>query len=231
MQRFVHYLCTRDPTSWWSRHGEAMPTRFVYWGLMLLRFPVARQILAEAQRAAHRGLHGEYWRARILASSVPRPEPSEFGPPPRHKRTRGRYNEGKDLVLYLARTPETAVSECSANEDRTIFVQQFGLQLENARVLQFTADLERDFPHLHYLLLESEFLPAEAGFVPDPYRATHYVAFICRLLGIAGVEYASLKGGFKEDPDAVNLVLFGPAARAATGMTLGTAHPMNTPPH
>jgi hypothetical protein len=73
----------------------------------------------------------------------------------------------------------------------------------------------------HCLLLDSEHIPEDSPFCPHAYRAPHFVAFVCRLLCISGVEYPSVRADYKNQTDAVNVVLFGIAAQPAGTMMLG----------
>ena len=70
-------------------------------------------------------------------------------------------------------------------------------------------------------MLESECLPEECEFARNPYRATQFLAFLCRLRGIRAVEYPSVRGGYKENPEAVNVAVLGAAANAAGRMVKG----------
>lgn len=170
-----------------------------------------------------------YYRARRFPVDAAQPQPSssELGPPPLEKQGEGRYTHGNDLVLYLSRTPKTAALECGTDLSKPrIFIQQFKLSIPNMKVLYLNKNLEDSYPHLHYLLLDSEYLPNESAFVPNSYRATQFIAILCQLRLIAGVEYPSLRGDFVGNPNAVNLVLFGDAVDQASRMAVGNPFEM-----
>lgn len=209
VQSFVGKLCSSSKTISW------------YW--VLLRHPISWKLFKQVGQAAQIGLCDSYFRSRRFANDSGNPYPSDLGPPPIEKQGAGRYSEGEARVLYLSRTRQTAAveSRCDRLKPR-IFVQQFDLSLPKIKVLRLDVHLEEKFPHLHYLLLDSEYLPGESPFVPSPYRATHFVAFLCRLCGISAVEYPSVKGNYKENSNAVNIVLFGNAVDDAVQMTSGT---------
>jgi hypothetical protein len=85
-------------------------------------------------------------------------------------------------------------------------------------------DLETNHPYLHYLLLDSEYVPeatAEFANTQNPYRATHFLAYLGKLNGVSGIEYPSVRGGIQSDPNAVNLVLLDEAVGEAEAMTDG----------
>ena len=87
------------------------------------------------------------------------------------------------------------------------------------KFLRLTEDLERTAPSLQYVLLESEHLREESSF--DPYRPTQFLAFLSRLRGIGAIEYPSVRAGYIDDPDAVNLVVLGPVVDQIKLMTRG----------
>jgi hypothetical protein len=125
-------------------------------------------------------------------------------------------------VLYLCRDQGTVVAECIYTPEKPcLYVQAFDIQLPLARVLKLDADLEKDFPSLHYFLLESEYSEEGTTFVKFPYRATHFLAEVCRRLDIDAVEYPSIRGGYKDNRDAVNLVIFERHINSVCDTTVG----------
>lgn len=205
---FVKELCSTERT----RH----------WGWLLLTSCIARSIYREAKQAMTVGIHGRYFRGRRFPNGQEPKSASDFGPPPPEKRDKGRYNEYEGKVLYLCRNRSTVVAECPYTPEKPcLYIQTFDIQLETARVLKLDADLEERFPHLHYLLLESEYAAEGTTFVKFPYRATHFLAEICRRLGIDAVEYPSVRGGYKDNRDAVNLVVFEPCCDSICNMIMG----------
>lgn len=208
VQAFISELCQSSKASFWPAifFQKTLPWRF----------------LLEAHTAAECGIKGTYFRARSFPPGQDFPRSTEFGPPPQEKRRSGRYNEGNACILYLSRTQETAVFESERPPERPrLFVQRFDLTLPQVRVLRLRIDLEDIAPYLHYLLLDSEYIPNESLHVPAPYKATHFIAFLCRALGISGVEFPSVRGNFKNNPEAINLVLFDKCAQDACEMTVG----------
>lgn len=209
IQSFVGKLCSSSKRISW------------YW--VLLRHPISWKLFKQVGQAAQNGLCDSYFRSRRFANDSRSPSPSDLGPPALEKQGVGRYSEGKERVLYLSRTRQTAAVESRSDQLKPrIFVQQFDLSLHEIKVLRLADDLEERFAHLHYLLLDSEYWPDESPFVPNPYRATHFVAFLCRLRGISAVEYPSVRGNYRENSNAINIVLFGNAVDDAAQMTSGT---------
>jgi len=209
VQRFVETLGTCWPTGW-------------YWWWLLVSYPVAWRTWFEIGKARSIGLHGTYFRSRRFTSCVPAPSVTDLGPPPRGKQSEGRYTDGRDVVLYLSRSPRVAILESRANAGKPrIFIQRFELSLPNLKYLRLSQDLETTAPVLQYLLIENEYLPEESSFA-HPYRATQFLAFLCRLRGIHAVEYPSVRAGYKDDPDAVNMVILSPSVEDARTMSKGS---------
>jgi len=182
---------------------------------------VAWRVFADLGRAAFVGIDASYYRARWFVADAPPPKPSDFEPPPLEKQGEGRYTDGKQVVLYLSRTPKVAALEKPAQDSSKsrLYVQEFHLSIPEFKFLLLTQDLESKATALQYLLLESEYLPEESSFAP--YRPTQFLAFLCGLRGILAVEYPSVRAGYKDDPGAVNLVVLGPAVNAVKLMTRG----------
>lgn len=188
----------------------------------MLRHPIAWKLFKQAGEAAQNGLCGSYFRSRRFENDSQSPSASDFGPPSLEDQRGGRYSEERARVLYLSATRQTAAVESGYDKSKPrIFVQQFDFSLPEIKVLRLTNNLEERFPHLHYLLLASEYLPDESPFLPEPYRATKFVAFLCRMRGISAVEYPSVRGDYKDNSNAINIVLFGNAVDEATLMTSG----------
>lgn len=205
---FVKELCSTERT----RH----------WGWLLLTNSIAKSIYREAKQAMSVGIHGRYFRGRRFPKGQEPKSASDFGPPPPEKRGKGRYNEYGKKVLYMCRNLKTVVAECPySSENPCLYIQAFDIQLETARILKLDTDLEQRFPYLNYLLLESEYAAEGTDFAKFPYRATHFLAEVCRRLGINAVEYPSVRGRYKDNPDAVNLVLFEPYCDSVCNMTVG----------
>jgi len=208
VQEFITKLCSTQSKPCW------------FW--ILICNPIAWRLFRQVSAAAQIGLRGTYFRSRRFAKDAPIPSSKDLGPPPLEKQGEGRYTEGRDVVLYLSRNIETAAIESGPNKSKPkIFIQRFDLGIPEIKVLRLAEDLEEKYPHLHYLLLDSEYLPEETWFAPVSYRATQFVAYLCRLKGVLAVEYPSVRGEYKSNPEAVNLVLFGKAADMAKDMTSG----------
>jgi len=204
---FVHNLCSTD--------------RIQNWGCLLLTNSIAKSINREAKQAASIGIHGCYFRGRRFPLGQHPESASDFGPPPPEKRNKGRYNEYGKRVLYLCSDLRTVATERSYTpKEPCLYVQTFDIQLDTARILKLNADLEDRFSHLHYFLLESEYAAEGTTFAKFPYRATHFIAEICRRLGIDAVEYPSIRGGYKDNSDAVNLVIFEPYCDSICSMAV-----------
>lgn len=202
---FVHNLCSTDRKSW---------------GCLLLTNSIAKSIYREAKQAASIGIHGRYFRGRRFPQGQEPQSAADFGPP--EKQGKERYNECGKRVLYLCRDQRTVVAECIyTSEKPCLYVQAFDIQLPLARILKLNADLEKNFPYLHYLLLESEYPEEGTTFVKSPYRATHFLAEISRRLDIDAVEYPSISGGYKDNRDAVNLVIFDRHINSVCDMAVG----------
>jgi hypothetical protein len=188
------------------------------WARVLESERIARRVAEDIRGATRVGLNSRYWRGREFSESAREIGPEDFGAPPSGKQSEGRYNPGGSRVLYLARDAATAGIECSRRpEASNVWVQEFSIQLPHYRWLRLELDMEERYPHLHYLLLDSEYLPdASAKFanVRNPYRATHFVVHVAEQLGIAAVEYPSIRR-----KNGVNLVVLGRAVPIAERMT------------
>ena len=207
VQHFVEDLCKkRRCPNWWS---------------VLLSRRVARRLFVELGRAVSTGIDASYYRSRRFSADAPAPTASDFGPPPLGKQAEGRYTEGKQVVLYLCRTPKAAALENPLHDSGKpkLYIQEFHLLVPGLKFLRLTEDLERTAPSLQYVLLESEHLPEESSL--KPYRSTQFLAFLSRLRGIWAIEYPSVRAGYIDDPDAVNLVVLGPAVDEIKLMTRG----------
>jgi len=195
------------------------------WAALLESDPVARSIARDVERAVSIGLSGRYWRARAFHRGLACPSPEDFGAPQPGKQPEGRYNPGGARVLYLASDARTAAAECSGQSASTaVWVQEFALDFPDLRAIRLDLDLEQLHPHLHYLLLDSEYLPdlaADFDNVRNPYRATHFLMYLCGQLGIAGVEYPSIRTGSGEAGHPKNLVLLTHAVPFAELMAIG----------
>lgn len=214
VQRFVEDLCKkRRCPNWWS---------------VLLSRRVAWRLFVELGRAVSTGIDTSYYRSRRFSADAPPPTSSDFGPPPLEKQDEGRYTEGKQVVLYLSRTPKVAALENPLQDSSKskLYIQEFHLLVPGLKFLRLTEDLECTATSLQYFLLESEYLPEESSF--DPYRPTQFLAFLSGLRGILAIEYPSVRAGYKDDPDAVNLVVLGPAVDAIKLMT--RSDPFEYPP-
>jgi hypothetical protein len=199
VQSFVQVLCRkRSRPNWW---------------FVLLSHRVAWRLLVDLGRAASIGIDASYYRSRRFGAAAAVPSPSDLGPPPLEKQGEGRYTEGKQVVLYLSRTPRVAALEKPLQDSgkSKLYIQEFHLSIPDFKLLRLAKDLETAAPSIQYLLLESEYLPEESGFTPVPYRATQFLAFLCRLRRIQAIEYPSVRSGYKDNPDAVNLVILGSA--------------------
>jgi hypothetical protein len=127
--------------------------------------------------------------------------------------------------LYLAREAATAGRECSGQTDACdVWVQEFAIDLPDQRAIHLELDMERTAPYLHYLLLDSEYLPdvtAEFANVRNPYRATHLLTYLCERLEITAVEYPSVRGVSGSGANSVNLVVMGDPVSIAQRMQVG----------
>src|SRR5207237_755447 len=159
VQAFVQHLCESDSTGWTS---------------LLSSEGTAQKIHGDFQRAMQTGINGEYFRARRFPASASPPRSRELHAPPLGKQSLGRYNESGPSVLYLSRTAETAAKECRLGADKPLlYVQKFKLKLPDHKIIVFELDLETKYPFLHYLLLDSEYVPENANELPhvqNPYR-------------------------------------------------------------
>jgi hypothetical protein len=234
VQEFVKKISTLHAQSRWSLvlkrnrlHTELLSCSC--WFLVLIRYPLARKLYSQIKSAYVVGLKDEFFRSRPFSCGCSKPLSDCLGPPPLDKQTPGRYTEGYDVVLYLSKNPQTAAIEsCASEEKPRIFVQRFCLDFPDLRVLYLTASFEKTYPHLYYLLLNSEYLKGEVTHLTDPYRATQFIAYLCRRCGVNAVEYPSVRGDFKRNPDAINLVVFGQFVAKATKMMNGEPFQYNT---
>jgi hypothetical protein len=192
------------------------------WPFVLIKSLLAWKLLLQIRLASKIGLKGQYFRSRTFSRKDEEPSSNCMGAPPIEKQGNGRYTEGSGVVLYLSKTPEIAATESSPSEDeQRIFIQEFCLNITKLRVLYLTSNLEDKYPLIHYLLLNSEFIINETSGLENPYRATQFISFLCRLCGVNAVEYPIVKGNFKTKPNAINLVIFNRYVSEATSMMNG----------
>jgi hypothetical protein len=213
VQKFVQYLCESESDS-------------VNWQSLLSTDNTAQKICNDFQRAIKTGIKGEYFRARRFAASASVPPLSkELHAPPVGNQSPGRYNEQGQRVLYLSRTAKIAATECRPDIDKPlIYVQQFKIYLPTLKVILLELNLEASTPFLHYLLLDSEYVPEKANELPNvrnPYRATHFLGYLASINSVAGIEYPSIRGDIQNNPDAVNLVILSSAVATAEVLTEG----------
>lgn len=196
------------------------------WDRLLETDVIAQKLHSDFQAAIQTGITGEYFRGRRFPNSVSNPTSEQFWAPPAGQQGVRRYNEAGNRVLYLSRTRQTVSAECPARDDkRRLFIQKFCLNLPKGRMLALALDLEAKFPHLHYLLLDSENVPertAEFANVRNPYRATHFLAYLASLNGVSGLEYPSIRAGIQGDSRTVNFVLLGNAVAEVEAMIEGS---------
>jgi hypothetical protein len=193
------------------------------WRWLLLTNRVAKTIYREINQAVSMGIHGHYYRGRRFPIGQQPIGAADFGPPPPDKRDEERYNEKGKEVLYLCRNVSTVNAERPPTDELCLFIQAFNIQLDTVRILRLDSDLEKRFPYLQYMLLESEYAAEGTTFVRFPYRATHFIAEICRCLDIGAVEYPSVRGGYKDNHEAVNLVVFEQYCDRVCSMMTGKA--------
>jgi hypothetical protein len=215
VQKFVQYLCESQSDN-------------IDWASFLSANRTAQKIFSDFQRAIKTGIDGRYFRARRfpVSASVP-PLSKELQAPPAGKQSPGRYNEQGQRVLYLSRAARIAATECPPDPDMNkplIYVQQFKLYLPMMKVVLLDLNMEASTPCLHYLLLDSEYVPEQANDLPNirnPYRATHFLAYLASINGVTGIEYPSIRGDIQNHSCAVNLVILGNAVATAEALTEG----------
>ena len=139
VQRFVETLGTCWPRSW-------------YWSSLLVSYPVAWRTWFEIGKARSIGLHGTYFRSRRFTSCVPAPSVTDLGPPPRGKQSEGRYTDGRDVVLYLSRSPRVAILESRANAGKPGYSSNASnFPFLTFKYLRLSQDLEATAPVLQVL--------------------------------------------------------------------------------
>ena len=166
------------------------------------------------------------YRSRRFRVDGADPTSEEFKAPPIGTQSPLRYNEGGDQrVLYLSSNAGLAALECDATVDKPrVFVQRFDLNLPDRRIVRLRPDLEARFPHLHYLMFDSEYLPThghEFANVRNPYRATHFLAYLCAAADVSAIEYPSVRRGSHGFGSDVNLAIFGDAIDEAQAQMSG----------
>jgi RES domain-containing protein len=196
VQNFVQKLCETDNNDWPS---------------FLSDNDTAQKIHNDFQRAIKTDINREYFRARRFSASALPPPSTELWAPPIGKQNVGRYNELGSRVLYLSRTADTAAAECPPDVDQPIlYIQKFSLRLPKLSIVSLELDLEAKYPFLHYMLLDSEYVPDKANEFPNvqnPYRATHFIAHLAKINNVSAIEYPSIRGNIQNNPEAVNLVI------------------------
>jgi len=206
---------------------ELSAAAHVKWILFIIQRPVAWVVVRELRSAARHGLTGLFFRGRSYKrGEKPRDSNDIYwrqGAWQKHVSSGNwkpdRYNENGERVLYLSTTALTASREI-AEPGCTRFIQRFELNLPNTRSVVLDHALEVQFPYLHYLLLNSEYLPGESH-LPNPYRATHFLAFLSACFEIDAIEYPCVMVNLKECPGEFNLVLFRKAVESAERMMVG----------
>jgi len=197
------------------------------------RSAFGQQLLNELSTNSTVGLRGRYFRGRVFSVDAPPPGSREFGPPPAEYQEGGRYNlAAEPPVLYLSRQPSVCLAECRLQPTDILYVQEFELALPDVRWLFLGTNLEATAPVLHGLLLASEVVPDEQSLISHfraPYRATQFVSDLCRRTGVGALEYPSVRGGYREDPGRVNLVVFGSLAQEAARTPVGSPKPYPWP--
>lgn len=191
------------------------------WDKILSSNKIAQQVKEDITKVMQQGISEYYYRARSFSASKI-PESNEFGAP--RNQIEHRYNENGSRVLYLAKNPLTTIKEISQNPaEPNIWVQKFNLQLPKDWIVKLDLDMEGKAPYLHYLLLDSEYIPnklAEFPNIQNPYRATHFITYICRMFNISAIEFPSIRGDIQNNPSAINLVVIGDAVLKAEAMTI-----------
>jgi hypothetical protein len=206
---------------------ELSATEHVNWIWFIIRRPVAWVIVRQLRNAVRHGLKGLFFRGRSYKRGEKPKDSDDFywrqDAWQKHvssgKWESDRYNENGERVLYLSTTARTASREI-ARAGCTPFMQRFELDLPNTLSVLLDHELETRFPFIHYLLLNSEFLPGESH-LPNAYRATHFLAYLCACFEIDAVEYPSVKVNLKGCPGGFNLVLFRNALESAGRMMIG----------
>jgi RES domain-containing protein len=200
-------------------------TDSIDWDRLLETNLTAQKIERDFTAAIQSGIHSSYFRGRRFPLSAPEPASSEFWAAPKGKQKAGRYNEHGERVLYLCRDIQTVAAECQQTaESPKLLIQKFVLIFPENNVVALKLDLEKTCPFLHYVLLDSEYIPEETGEFPNvknPYRATHFLAHLAKLDGVSAIEYPSARGNIQSNPNAINLVLMGDAVAEAEAMTDG----------
>jgi len=183
VQAFVTELCETEPSS-------------LDWFDLLKTNALASIIRQEFRAATTRFAPSSVYRSRHFGVEE-NPTSKEFEAPAAGTQRPGRYTEGDQRVLYLAGTAALAALECDRTPDKPrIFIQRFDLNLPHRRIVHVRFDLEARFPHLHYLMLDSEYLPTKGhkfANVRNPYRATHFRAYLCVVAGVSALEYPSIR--------------------------------------
>jgi len=196
------------------------------WNLdsLLTTDEVAGQLRDELQLVRCAGIRLRHFRARIFEPGS-QPGQDEFGPPPDGLQAPGRYSTGGgESVVYLGRTASVCAAEIDRVAGKHVFVQEFDVELPEVGVVFLDTSLERAAPALHHLLLATGVLPQPASGIAlfiDPYSATQFLGALCLSMGIHAIEYPSIRGRYRDNPDHVNLVVLPPYAKAACGRPVG----------
>lgn len=178
-----------------------------------LASPVGAKVQAELAARVDVGLRGEYFRGRWLRRDEVLPE--SFRRPPSEKvKEPGRYNRGGDPVLYLARDVPTVLDEIGRvhAEERSLFVQRFVLDLPELRLVRLSPDVELPGSVLNQVMFFAERVPDNPS-AAGVYRPTLFLRALAEELRVQALEFPSVRGGFPANANAVNLVVFGEAAR------------------
>lgn len=215
-----------------TAHGEVQAlvlqmcgTEVLDWRELLRTNALAARIRDQFQVAATGGFHGTFYRSRPFAVGHSPQSSTDLEAPRAGSQLPERYNEDGQRVLYLASSAMVAAIECRTTSDKPrVFIQRFDLDLSHRRIVRLALEMEDRFPHLHYLMLDSEYLPTQAhefSNVRNPYRATHFVAFLCGLADVSAIEYPSIRAGAQGDRSGFNVAVFGEAVEEAHAQMTG----------
>jgi len=203
---------------WLSTEGIDLP-----WNEVLDQSEFARDIAHEIEAAASSSIPGTLWRGRRFRPGE-KPDGSEaLGPPPPGKGSVGRFNEDGHPVLYCARARHVVPDEVPPDDEKPdLWVQAFEVDAGEMAVLKLDTELAEDYPLLHNLL----FLAERQAKKEELYRLTHLIHELCRGAGIVAIEYPSVATGYRNDPEAINLVVFDEGIDVVTAAACGEPEPM-----
>jgi hypothetical protein len=82
-------------------------------------------------------------------------------------------------------------------------------------------------------MLDSEYLPTrkdEFANLRNPYRATHFLTFLCSMVDVSAIEYPSVCSGAQGNRNGVNVAVLGEAVEEVHAQMIGSPQELSGDP-